>query len=94
MLIDSMFLRDKGFEVETATNAEDAVALVRRRPFNLVLLDEQMPGKRGMEAFHELREADPNVAIVMELLAERGTYFRLHSLQFGEADAAERVGTA
>jgi hypothetical protein len=30
----------------------------------------------------------------MELLAERGTYFRLHSLQFGEADAAERVGTA
>ena len=43
-----MFLRDKGFEVETATNAEDAVALVRRRPFNLVLLDEQMPGKRGM----------------------------------------------
>ena len=30
----------------------------------------------------------------MELLAERGTYFRLHSLQFGEADAGERVGTA
>jgi DNA-binding response OmpR family regulator len=50
-----MFLRDKGFEVETATNAEDAVALVRRRPFNLVLLDEQMPGKRGLEAFPERR---------------------------------------
>jgi DNA-binding NarL/FixJ family response regulator len=65
-----MFLRDKGFEVETATNAEDAVALVRRRPFNLVLLDEQMPGKRGMEAFHELREADPNVAIVMVTKSE------------------------
>jgi DNA-binding response OmpR family regulator len=65
-----MFLRDKGFEVETATNAEDAVALVRRRPFNLVLLDEQMPGKRGLEAFHELREADPNVAIVMVTKSE------------------------
>lgn len=30
----------------------------------------------------------------MELLAERGVYFRLHSLQFGEADASERVGSA
>jgi len=30
----------------------------------------------------------------MELLAERGTYFRLHSLQFGEAETGERVGTA
>ena len=45
-----IFLRDKGFEVETATNADDAVEMVRRRPFDLVLLDEQMPGKRGLEA--------------------------------------------
>jgi subfamily B ATP-binding cassette protein MsbA len=30
----------------------------------------------------------------MELLTERGTYFRLHSLQFGEVDAGERVGSS
>jgi DNA-binding NarL/FixJ family response regulator len=65
-----MFLRDKGFDVETATNAEDAVELVRRRPFNLVLLDEQMPGKRGMDALRELREADPNISIVMVTKSE------------------------
>jgi DNA-binding response OmpR family regulator len=65
-----MFLRDKGFEVESATNADDAVEMVRRRPFNLVLLDEQMPGKRGMDALRELREADPNVAIVMVTKSE------------------------
>src|SRR5262245_58411556 len=45
-----MFLQDKGFEVATATNADDAVEMVRRRPFNLVLLDEQMPGKHGLDA--------------------------------------------
>ena len=45
-----IFLRDKGFEVETVTNADDAVEMVRRRPFDLVLLDEQMPGTRGLEA--------------------------------------------
>jgi len=65
-----MFLRDKGFEVATATNADDAVEMVRRRPFNLVLLDEQMPGKHGLDALRELREADPNLAIVMVTKSE------------------------
>ncbi len=65
-----IFLRDKGFEVETATNADDAVELVRRRQFNLVLLDEQMPGKRGLDALRELRDADPNLAIVMVTKSE------------------------
>jgi DNA-binding response OmpR family regulator len=65
-----MFLRDKGFEVESVTNAEDALELVRRRPFSLVLLDEQMPGRRGMDALRELREIDPNLAIVMVTKSE------------------------
>src|SRR5262249_6747709 len=65
-----MFLRDKGFEVETATNADDAVAMVRRRPVSLVLLDEQLPGKRVLEALPEVREADPNLSIVMATKSE------------------------
>src|ERR1051325_4924555 len=44
--------------------------MVRRRPFNLVLLDEQMPGKHGLDALRELREADPNLAIVMVTKSE------------------------
>ena len=65
-----IFLRDKGFDVETATNADDAVEMVRRRPFNLVLLDEQMPGTRGLEALRELREIAPNLPIVMVTKSE------------------------
>ncbi len=65
-----IFLRDKGFSVETVTNADDAAEMVRRRPFDLVLLDEQMPGKRGMDAFRELRDIDPNLAIVMVTKSE------------------------
>src|SRR6188472_1986668 len=65
-----MFLRDKGFEVETATNADDAAELVRRRAFHLVLLDEQMPGTRGLESLKELREIDPNIQIVMVTKSE------------------------
>src|SRR4249919_1150897 len=65
-----IFLRDKGFEVETATNADDALELVRRRPFDLVLLDEQMPGTRGLESLAELREIDSNLRIVMVTKSE------------------------
>jgi CheY-like chemotaxis protein len=60
-----LFLSDKGFEVTVATNADDAVELIRRRPFDLVLLDEQMPGKRGLEAFREVRDAAPTLPVVM-----------------------------
>src|SRR6478672_11133405 len=65
-----IFLRDKGFEVETATNADDALELVRRRPFDLVLLDEQMPGTRGLEAVKEIREIQPSLQIVMVTKSE------------------------
>ena len=65
-----IFLRDKGFDVEMATNADDAVEMVRRRPFNIVLLDEQMPGKRGLDALRELREADPHLLVVMVTKSE------------------------
>jgi CheY-like chemotaxis protein len=65
-----IFLRDKGYEVDAATNADDAVEMLRRRPYGLVLLDEQMPGKRGLEAFRELRDLDPSLPIVMVTKSE------------------------
>ncbi|MEJ7809880.1 MAG: response regulator [Gemmatimonadaceae bacterium] len=65
-----IFLRERGFEVDSATNADDAVELLRRRPYHLVLLDEQMPGKRGIEALREMREVDPHLPIVMVTKSE------------------------
>src|SRR5207237_9288780 len=60
----------QGLDGETVTTRDDAVEIVRRRPFNLVLLDEQMRGKRGLDALRELREADPNLAILMVTKSE------------------------
>src|SRR5665213_1438790 len=59
-----IFLREKGFEVESASNADDAVEMLRRRTYGIVLLDEQMPGKRGLEAYREIRELDPLLPIL------------------------------
>src|SRR5918992_4014870 len=71
-----IFLRDKGYDVDSATNADDAVEMLRRRPYGLVLLDEQMPGKRGLEAFRELRDVDPALPIVMVTKSEEDATMR------------------
>ena len=65
-----IFLRSKGFAVEWASNADDAVELLRRHSFDIMLLDEQMPGKRGLEAFRDVRELAPNLPVVMVTKSE------------------------
>lgn len=71
-----LFLADKGYEVVVATNADDAVEMLRRRPYDLLLLDEQMPGKRGLEAFREVREIAPTLPVVMVTKSENDATLR------------------
>src|SRR3954454_11753872 len=65
-----IFLRSKGYTVEWASNADDAIELLRRRPFDILLLDEQMPGKRGLEVFRDVRELAPTLPVVMVTKSE------------------------
>src|SRR5580698_7257645 len=65
-----IFLRSKGYEVQWASNADDAVELLRRHPFDLMLLDEQMPGTRGLDAYRDVREISPNLPVVMVTKSE------------------------
>ena len=71
-----IYLREKGFEVDSANNADDAVELLRRRNYGVVLLDEQMPGKRGLEAFREIQELDPTLPVIMVTKSEEDTTLR------------------
>jgi CheY-like chemotaxis protein len=64
------FLQDHGYEVEAAAAGDDALELLRRRPYGVVLLDEQMPGRRGLELFGEIRAVDPAVPVVMVTKSE------------------------
>lgn len=65
-----LFLRQRGYRVETASNGDDALELIRREPFDLVLLDEQMPGRRGLDVLSEIREEAPHVRVVMVTKSE------------------------
>src|SRR3974390_2776548 len=58
-------LSANGCEVEEARSGEEAVAAVERRPFDLVLLDMNMPGMDGLDACREIRRLSPGSGIVM-----------------------------
>jgi len=65
-----LFLRQRGYQVDTATNGDDALEMVRRQPYDLVFLDEQMPGRRGLDVLVELRRAEPHARVVMVTKSE------------------------
>ena len=60
-----VLLKEKGYSVETATNGDDAIELVKRGVFDLVLIDEMMPGKGGLETLAVVKEISPGLPVVM-----------------------------
>src|SRR5438034_93791 len=64
------FLEEQGFTVAAAAHGDDALAMLRRQPYSVVLLDEQMPGRRGLELLPEIRSIDASVAVVMVTQSE------------------------
>ncbi|HTP79690.1 MAG TPA: bifunctional response regulator/alkaline phosphatase family protein [Bacteroidota bacterium] len=63
-------LEQKGYAVDTATNGEDAVELVRGKGYDLVFLDEMMPGKGGLQTLAEIKDVTPGLPVVMVTKSE------------------------
>lgn len=60
-----LFLEEKGYNIETASNGDDAIQLVSARNFDLIFLDENMPGKSGLETLSIIKTIRPLVPVVM-----------------------------
>ena len=60
-----IYLSGKGYEVTTATNGQDALDAIMERVFDIVFLDENMPGLTGLETLQEIKRLRPEVPIVM-----------------------------
>ena len=60
-----LFLQSKGYEVSTVTNGQDALDLCKETTFDLIFLDENMPGISGLETLALIKEVSPNVPVVM-----------------------------
>ncbi|MDE6368415.1 MAG: response regulator, partial [Muribaculaceae bacterium] len=60
-----MFLRNKGYELVTANNGSDALALTDSEHFDLVILDENMPGYTGLETLSLIKQRQPHLPVIM-----------------------------
>jgi DNA-binding response OmpR family regulator len=60
-----IFLQDKGYVVETAANGEDAAASVKKTKYDIMLLDESMPGMGGLETLNVVKDLDPLLPVIM-----------------------------
>lgn len=60
-----LFLEERGYSVTPVTNAEDAVSLVKKSRFDIILLDEMMPGMDGLQALAAIHETDPSLPVIM-----------------------------
>ncbi|MEO8032010.1 MAG: response regulator [Gemmatimonadota bacterium] len=65
-----LFLEEHGFTVDRTAHGDDALVLLQRQPYGVVLLDEQMPGRRGLELFRAIREMDNALPVVMVTKSE------------------------
>jgi len=61
-----------GFAIEEARSGEDALDLLPQRPFDLVLLDVNMPGISGVETCREIRALAPKIGILMVTVRDEG----------------------
>jgi CheY-like chemotaxis protein len=60
-----IFLEGKGFDVTPVTNGNDAVSLIGKQSFDIVFLDEQMPGLDGLATLEQIQNIQPSLPVVM-----------------------------
>ncbi len=60
-----IFLNEKGYETLTANNGQDAIDLCRENSFDIIFLDENMPGLSGLQTLSCIKEINPATPVVM-----------------------------
>ncbi len=68
-----IFLEEKGYEVTTATSGDEAIDLVDEEDFDIVFLDENMPGLPGLETLTKMKSSRPGLPVVMITKSEEET---------------------
>ena len=60
-----IYLRNKGFDVETVTSGVDAVESAKLKRYDVIFLDENMPGISGLEALAQIKMIQAETPVVM-----------------------------
>jgi len=65
-----IFLESRGFEVKGVMSGDDAILEVQEQVYDVVLLDEMMPGKDGLTTLEEIKNVRPHLPVVMVTKSE------------------------
>ena len=65
-----LFLRQKGYEVDTCNNGYDAIDMATEGGYDLIILDEMMPGMTGLETLPKIKEVRPTTPVIMVTKSE------------------------
>ncbi|MCC8143018.1 MAG: PglZ domain-containing protein [Tannerellaceae bacterium] len=65
-----LFLQDKGYEVVPVISGQDAIDCCKEQQFDIIFLDENMPGLTGLETLAYIKMINPNVPVVMVTKSE------------------------
>ncbi len=65
-----LFLQGKGYEVDTCNNGYDAIDMASEGAYDLIILDEMMPGMTGLETLPKIKEARPTTPVIMVTKSE------------------------
>ena len=60
-----LFLKEKGFETDTCQSGNDAIRMVKEKPYDIIFLDEYMPGLSGIETLRRIKAITPSIPVVM-----------------------------
>jgi len=60
-----LFLKSKGYDVDTANSGRDALDALQQIPYSLILLDENMPGLSGLETLNSIHQDYPDIPVIM-----------------------------
>ena len=60
-----LFLKNKGYDVVTVTGGRDVLDMLDREKFDLIMLDENMPGISGLETLSRINQTHPDIPVIM-----------------------------
>jgi DNA-binding NtrC family response regulator len=59
------WLKDAGYHVYTAESGEEALSLVEKQDFSVIIIDVRLPGKTGIKVLTEIKQQKPQIKSIV-----------------------------